>query len=228
MFRTSKFGLHLTTTTTLFGSCPSDPSIYEQFLQDEIDSSSEKAQAERAALPEISKEQEKTTVFLRVDGQPALFGHVIKGYLKSACGALWRVNGTLSVELRAYKKVIDQLIFPFPDIIPLNVSDAEIEHLATYLRKDFTVCVRPLRAQTAQGPRVALARSEVVPPGTELDFVLTIIGDVPPLDRQTTKKVPISEELLHEWFAYGEFHGLGSWRNAGWGKFTYEMERIEL
>ena len=37
---------------------------------------------------------------------------------------------------------------------------------------------RPLRAQTAQGERVALARSDTCPPGTSLEFNLWIIGKI--------------------------------------------------
>ena len=226
-FETTEFAVKLVTTTTLFGSCPDDPSIYETYIQKEIDSTTEKAIAEREALPLMNEDEQKVTVFLRMNGQPALFAHVIKGYLKSACGALTRTVGTCSGDIRAYKKVIDLLIFPSPDIIPVIVGNGPIEHLNVYTRNGIPVCVRPLRAQTAQGPRVALARSEILPSGTEINFTLRIVGRIPDLARQAVKKEPISAELLHEWFSYGQFHGLGSWRNAGWGRFTYEMERIE-
>jgi len=225
MLQTTSFDIHLCTTSVLFGSCPSDPLVYEIYLQKEIDATTELAQAERDALPEMSEDEEKVTVFLRIGEKPALFGHVIKGFCKSACGAMWAVNKSHSAELRAYKKRIDTLIHIKPYIFPLAVPEGPIEYLNTYMKHGFPVCVRPLRAETAKGPRVALARSEVVPPGTEMDFKLVVIGEVPALARQATKKFPIHEELLREWFDLGEYHGLGSWRNAGWGQFTYEMKR---
>ena len=231
MFIETEFEVHLTTLTTMFGSCPNDPGIYADHLQDEIDSSTPEARAEIAALPYDEEEADKTdrtTVFLRVGDFPGLHSHVMKGFFKSACGALWVVGGTFSSKVRAYKKRIDTLIFIEPQIIPLHPADNEIKNLTTYIDKTTgqVVCVRPLRAETAKGPRVALARSEVLPPGTELTFKMIIVGKVPKLWRETTKKTPLHEELLHEWLSYGRRHGLGSWRNAGWGQFTYEMERL--
>jgi hypothetical protein len=231
MFIETMFDVSLVTKTTLFGSCPNDPSIYMDYLQDEIDTSTPEARAEVAALPYNEADAEAadhTTVFLRIDDCPGLHGHVMKGFFKSACGALWAVKDTCSVKLRAYKKRIDTLIFIEPQIIKLTPSSMPIEHLTTYLDRKTgqLVCVRPLRAETAKGPRVALARSEVLPPGTELNFRMVVIGEVPKLAREATKKEPIHEELLHEWLTYGKRHGLGSWRNAGWGQFTYEMSRV--
>jgi hypothetical protein len=74
---------------------------------------------------------------------------------------------------------------------------------------------RPLRATTAQGPRVTLAKSEQVDEGTELVFTLKVLANS-----------PLREEHLHELFSYGELSGLGQWRNVGWGEFDYDLEKI--
>ena len=76
---------------------------------------------------------------------------------------------------------------------------------------------RPLRAQTAQGERVALAKSQTVPGGSVIEFDLRIVGGN-----------SIKEKLLHEWFKYGVLRGLGQWRNAGYGNFTYEMSKPDV
>ena len=68
-------------------------------------------------------------------------------------------------------------------------------------------CQRPLRASTAQGERIALAHSETVPAGTTQEFDVAILKD---------DLVPV----VLEWFAYGEFHGTGQWRNSGKGRFV--------
>ena len=70
-------------------------------------------------------------------------------------------------------------------------------------------CQRPLRASTPQGERVALASSETVPAGTKLRF------DIVMLD-------PKLEGLVREWLDYGELRGLGQWRNAGKGSYSWK------
>lgn len=68
---------------------------------------------------------------------------------------------------------------------------------------------RPLRAETAQGARVALAHSETVPVGTKQEFIVKLLKD---------DLVP----LVREWLDYGELHGTGQWRNASFGRFCWE------
>jgi hypothetical protein len=55
-----------------------------------------------------------------------------------------------------------------------------------------------------------LARSDSAPAGTSIEFNLLILGGV-------------SHKLLIEWLEYGKLRGLGQWRNAGWGRFSYEL-----
>lgn len=75
---------------------------------------------------------------------------------------------------------------------------------------------RSLRAMTAQGPRISLARSEQMPEGTKLNFTLKIL-----------EGSPITIEHLHMMFECGEHSGFGQWRNAGNGQFTYELKEVE-
>jgi hypothetical protein len=75
-------------------------------------------------------------------------------------------------------------------------------------------CERPLRAQTAQGERVALASSETVPAGCTLEFTV----------------IALREDLLdyvEEWLDYGGLRGFGQWRNSGKGCFTWELVAAE-
>jgi len=63
--------------------------------------------------------------------------------------------------------------------------------------------------RSAQGERIALARSETCPAGTQMWFTVTCLWDY--------------EKLLTEWLDYGRLRGLGQWRNSGKGRFTYEI-----
>ena len=105
--------------------------------------------------------------------------------------------GTKSSGVKAYKKVIDGLIFPEPRMIPLSLAG------------ETGNCQRPLRAQTAQGERVSLANSEELPAGTSAEFSVRLLDEG-------------HEPLILEWLDCGKLRGLGQWRNSGKGRFTWE------
>ena len=139
----------------------------------------------------------QSTVFPMEHGKPFLWDYQIKGFLKDACSMLNRANP--KKKLPAFKKVIDGLVFPQPRKIFLDLHG-----------KDTTYTQRPLRAQTAQGERIALARSETAPPGTTITFKVVLLDDK-------------LEKRLIAWLNYGELRGIGQWRNSGCGRFTYEI-----
>lgn len=146
-------------------------------------------------------EESGTTIFHRDDdGTPILYDYQIKGFFKDACSSLRRADETRSKDVKAHKSVIDSVVFVQPRKIRLL--------LPTGTKPG--VCERPLRAETAQGPRVALARSETVPAGTTFDIDITLLA---------ANLKPIVEE----WLNYGALRGLGQWRNSGKGKFKFEI-----
>jgi hypothetical protein len=108
------------------------------------------------------------------------------------------VDGTKSSKLTSYKKVIDGLVF----VRPRTIAIQKVVEVG--------ILERPLRAQTAQGERVALARSEMIGAGARIVFTLEL------LDSKL-------EPAVREWLDYGANRGLGQWRNGGYGTFTYEM-----
>lgn len=180
------------------GATPKNKDVYANHIATKAALDDEKLAQELDTVEHV--EEKGWTGFHRVEGQPILYDYVIKGFFKDACGMLRRANGTLSSKIKAYKKVIDGLVFVDPRHLVLHIPAGA----------EMGVLERPLRAQTAQGERVALARSDTCPPGTVLEFDLTIMGGV-------------SKALLTEWFEYGALRGLGQWRNAGYGRFEYEL-----
>lgn len=143
------------------------------------------------------------TIFFRVDGIPVIDDYMIKGFFKDSCAALnradkeWRSG---KEKLAAYKSKIDGCIHVYPQYIPL------------ILPKGATVgdCQRPLRVNDASGQRVCLAKSESVPAGTTFEFDLVVM----------------SSELkpwVKLWLDYGQYRGIGQWRNSGKGRFTYKI-----
>ena len=112
-----------------------------------------------------------------------------------------KVKGSECSKIKAFKKEIDGLIFPQPRKIKISIPEG----------KEISLCQRPLRAQTLQGERVALASSEEIPEGATCDFSITILKD---------DLLPMIEECLK----YGELRGMGQWRNSGKGRFIVTIK----
>jgi hypothetical protein len=196
-----RYRVNLTLVEPLLGTVPKSKQVYKDHVQGRAAELGDEAAAEE--LETIQAVEEKGwTGFHMDDGIPILYDYVIRGFLKSACGALRRVSGTRSAKLQAYKKVIDGLVFVEPRRIPLSINGGEMG-----------VLERPLRAQTAKGERVALARSDTCPVGTTMEFELLVLGVV-------------SKVLLEEWFSYGALMGLGQWRSGGYGRFVYYLAKV--
>lgn len=195
--------VRLTLLEEVLGTASANPQIHEEFIAGKAPKP-EMAAEEVAAIDVDELVEKSTTVFPREEGLPFLWDYQIKGFFKDACGMLSRIKdteqATESSKLKAYKKTIDGLIFVSPRKIMLNA-------------KSIGNCQRPLRAQTAQGERVALASSETVPAGTTLEFEINL------WDKN-------HEKVVREWLDYGVFRGLGQWRNSGKGRFTWEEVEI--
>lgn len=207
--------VRLTLTEGMLGTSPNNEDIYTEYIGSKAPDATTLEQ-EVAALGTDGVIEKGMTVFPRdEDGNPFVYDYQIKGFFKDSCGALSRLTGkdpetgkkakavNESGKMTAYKKTIDGLIFPKPRRIVIQMPEGE----------EITYCQRPLRAQTAQGERVALAISEEVPAGSVMEFEVVCLDD---------KHVP----AVLEWLDYGQLRGLGQWRNSGKGRFTYEVEVV--
>ena len=207
MTKPTIYDVELTFTEPLLGATPFNLDVYKEFIQnqwrrDHPDEDPTEMEEELARLGPEDMEERGMTGFLREDGKPCLSSHVIKGFFKEACGMLRRVDGTLSKKVTAFKKIVDGLVFVEPRFLVLTLPEGA----------ELTTCVRPLRAETARGPRVALACSEEAPIGTRVQFSVLVLGVV-------------TEDLLTEWLEYGALHGLGQYRSHPYGSFTYTMTK---
>ena len=195
----------ITLTDEMLGTNPR-PDVHEKFISSNAPDA-ESREEELAHLPVEEMVKNEMTVFYRdTDGNPAMACYHMYGFFKSACGFLRKVKGTKSEKLKAYKKAIDGLIKVYPD-----ANDPTGRFLTLHMPEGTEIgsCQRPLRAQTMQGERVALANSETVPAGTwfECDIVL--------FDNSL-------EDAVEEWLDYGQFNGLGQWRSSGKGSFVWD------
>ncbi|MCL1929877.1 hypothetical protein FWF93_01960 [Candidatus Saccharibacteria bacterium] len=193
----------ITFTKELLGSQPNDEELFASYM-------ATKAPTKEQTLKDlesfnVNEEIERgTSVFYRDEnGNCCLRAYMVTGFFKEACSALRRIPESLSKDLTAYKKVIDLNIFVEPDYIPIVLPEGS----KVGMRQ------RPLRAETAQGPRVALACSESIPPGSTVEFEVELLESA-------------HEQLFLEWLDFGRHHGFGQWRNAGNGRFDYEYKRL--
>jgi hypothetical protein len=127
-----------------------------------------------------------------------LFDYQVKGFIKES-GRIFNGEGGV----KALRSKIDNLLFVTPRRIPLIIPDGQ----------EITFNERPLRAETAQGPRVALARSEQLPEGTKFTCSLEVY------------RGQITYEIIYHLLTYGEHKGLGQWRNGGFGRFTFTLTK---
>lgn len=185
--------VRLTLLEPMLGTIPGDKELVCNYISNKHPE--KKSDEEINTVPE---ELEKmSTGFHRDENKiPFIYNYMIKGFLKEAASSLIRGK---QLELKAHKKIVDQVVFIKPRRIYFT---GNIKLPLQYLE-------RPLRAQTAQGERVALARSEMIPEGTKIDFTIMCMDDK-------------LENLIGSLLDYGKYRGLGQWRNADYGSFTWE------
>lgn len=188
----------------VLGSASNNKDIHADYIASKAPDAKTKEE-EIAAIGVDGYEEKSMTVFPRTDdGAPMFWDYQIRGFFKDSCSALQRCKGEEiskeSCKIKAYKKVIDGCIFVEPRQIPIHIPEGgEIKLLQ-----------RPLRGQTAQGERIALATSETVPADSWIEFTVRCLSDA-------------HEKVVMEWLDYGKYKGLGQWRNAGFGRFNYTV-----
>ena len=182
----------------MLGTASANPEIHSEFIASKAPDA-RSIEEEVAAIGAAAVEQKQMTVFPRdEEGNPVMWDYQIKGFMKDVCKMLHDVKDSESSKIKAYKKVIDGKIFVNPRMIRLDMHGGKMG-----------VCQRPLRAQTPQGERVALASSETVPAGTTMEVTFFMLDP------------DAYEAALLEWLDYGILRGLGQWRNSGKGRFSY-------
>lgn len=186
----------LTMKDEMLGTTPANQELHETYVASKApDAKSIEEEIEAAGQAEVI--EKSMTIFPREDGKPFLWDYQIRGFFKDSIGMLRRLSDTKCSKLKNYKKVVDGLLFVEPRKVIIDMNG------------ELGDCQRPLRADTLQGPRVAIAHSETVPEGSKICF------DILMLDEGL-------EDAVRECLDYGALHGIGQWRNSGKGRFTWE------
>ena len=189
----------------VLGTASANPELHSEYIASKAPDAKSREE-EIAAIGEKEYEEKSMTVFPRKSDDPnapVLWDYQIRGFLKEACMLLQKAkNKYLSpatLGIKAYKKVIDGNIFVAPREIPINMHEMKIDSLQ-----------RPLRAQTAQGERIALANSESISDGSEIEFYICDYSG------------GNNAAAIREWMDFGLSHGIGQWRNSGKGSLDWE------
>lgn len=186
------------TIDEMLGTASANPEIHEEYIASKAPDAMSREE-EVAAIGAEGVFEKGMTVFPRDDaGNPIAWDYQWKGFFKDACSALKKVPGSECGKIKAYKKEIDGLVFVEPRQIPIRNAGK------------IYICQRPLRGQTAQGERIALASSESISAGAVMEFQIRLL-------------LPDHEKAIKEMLDYGQLRGFGQWRNSGKGRFIYEI-----
>lgn len=206
---TEELHIRLTLEEPMLGTVPKNKEVYAKFILDNLREQREAGKITQADFDKAEKEEVETikekedkgwTGFHEDKKGIFIYDYMIRGFLKNAATVLKD-----QVELKNQKSKIDSFVFVFPRQIYFKRDGKNIA-------KPDGILERPLRAQTMQGPRVTLARSDSLNAGVQLECQIRIVDNP-----------SINVKKLKELLSYGELQGLGQFRNGSYGRFTYEV-----
>lgn len=123
-----------------------------------------------------------------------VYDYLIKGHLKEAGNVLKDI-----LKVKNLRSKLDSYLFVRPRRVYLKAApDGSIE--------------RPIRAMTAQGPRVSLIKSDYVDAGLTFEVSIVVLHHS-----------EINRKLLEQLLEYGQLQGLGQFRNGSYGRFEAEI-----
>lgn len=185
-----ELGIKIRLIEKLLGTVPKDKEIYTNFV---LSKSPDKDILETESVQQI--EEKGWTGFHQDEKGLFLFDYLVKGFLKASATVLKD-----SLKIKNLKSKIDSHVFVFPRKIYLNQEAPD------------GIFERPLRAETMQGPRVCLARSDYVKEGTEFEITIRVLPHK-----------EITPETICSLLKYGALKGLGQFRNGSFGRFEFEI-----
>lgn len=183
----------------ILGTASANPEIHEEFIASKAPDAPS-MEEEVAAIGADEVFDKSMTVFSKDEnGRPFAWNYQWRGFFKDTIAALRKSPGTACSKCKAYKKEVDGLINVWPRKIPIEFDG------------ETGICQRPLRGQTAQGERIALASSETVPAGSTMTFEIEMLNPAE------------DEKIVKECLNNGFRRGFGQWRSSGKGVFKWKL-----
>lgn len=179
----------------LLGTLPKDPDVFTRHVRNQETGTDEH-------VPPLAEEEKGkvtgwTTFPVDELGRPVLLDYQMLGFLKEAGNTIKDQIGVKN--LRSH---IGNTVFVTPRRILLA------EKVDDYYE-------RPLRAMTAQGPRVSVVKSDMILPGKTYQMMVKVL--------QGSK---VTEQVLRACVEYGEMKGLLQFRGGGFGRFKGELVKV--
>jgi len=198
-----KYKVRIELAEAMLGTTPVNPSIWAEHIATKQAKALKK---EGMSADEIKAEIESTvagvsgndeldtgkTTFMKDEIGYYVRDYFIKGFLKNSAKCMKEFG-----KVKQLRSKVRDYLHVRPRHIYVAKPNSELQ-----------IIERPLRAQTPQGERVAIARSESVPAGTILDFELHSLNGV------------ITKNCIEALLDFGQYEGLGQWRGSGAGRFT--------
>ena len=198
-----KHKIKLILTEDQLGTIPKSKEIFKNYITEKArdqKSPEELLQLQIEEVATVEELEEKGWTGFHTDEQGLfIYEYMIKGFLKEAGNTMKEIVGVKNI-----KSKLNNLVFVAP-------RKMYFKRNGDYIKAADGVFERSLRVDTPMGPRVALARSEFVNAGAELEIEVTIVPNK-----------EITWKRLLQIFEYGSLKGLGQFRNGGFGRFTFE------
>lgn len=193
-------------TEPVLGLSSGNREIQEEFIASKAPMQT-MSEEEIAAVPLQETIEKASTVFPKDDHGLFMWDYQLKGMFKEVLTALIELGDLKTVSKWAIKGAVDNFVFVEPRRCYLKKADGTV-----YQKPDGSL-QRPLRADTMQGPRIALARSEQLNPGAVLEFTVKLLTGT----NEKSKKM-LTAENLKDGLTYGAMRGFGQWRSGGFGR----------
>lgn len=211
------FQVTVTLTTDMLGTIPKNKELYTDFIAGKARESLAKMEAKgipmadgqpatSAAVAEAIAEETESikdmedkgwTGFFEDSEGPYIMNYFVKGFLCESARTLKEIDSVKQMHDK-----VKRYCFITPRRIRLPPIAGNLE--------------RPIRAQTPQGPRVALVRSDFIAESGEFTFKMRLLD-----------AGKLTAKIMQDVLEYGEYMGFGQWRSGGWGQFLYRMERLD-
>jgi len=194
LLQTQSLKVRITLTEPLLGTVPKDQAVYSTYIASKAPAP-ESGEEETSTVP-VDLEARGWTGFHQDENGIFIYDYLIKGFLKEAGNVLKD-----ALKIKALKSKIENFVFVNPRRIYLGKEPAG------YIE-------RPLRVQTPQGERSALARSDYVSAGTSFEIEIQLLPH---------KELTV--DVILQILEYGQLKGLGQNRNSGYGRFKFELSQ---
>ena len=210
---TAKF--KLTFTEPLLGSQPLNRELLEAYIASKAPTT-EATLEEVDNTPQEEKVENKSTGFASDGNSLLMWDYQLRGMFKETMKVMIELGETVNPSLNVWNihGAVDNFLFVNPRRIYLRNADG------SNITKAHDFLQRSIRVKTAQGDRVAIARSEKVDPGSWLEFeVRLMVSDKK--NKKAEKVSKIEPEDLKNCLLYGSQRGFGQWRSGGYGRYNW-------